>query len=919
MTTPISSLDVQTQIDLAHELVVNTGTGDPERLPLSVLSDGLPGNPTVFVASADLSGINTLTFANTGHTTHSDGLGIEFFVENTNTQALSAHVTGQPARPVYYHDGTTRLPGNILTVGLLVTLTYRASDNRWLSSLVPPGELGQTADQVDMAISDHADMPYAHQVPGLVFLPVGDVSGSSGFFEFTLPSGVTVEDGLSLQFVSDIANAADLRAREAGGTLYDVYYLDGSTAVASGGVAIDETLIFTFINRTGLTNRWIVHKFEAVPEGITEARANQLIQDAVDVLVGTAPDAFDTLGEIATRLGRLAPLDSPSLTGTPTVPTANAGTSTTQASSTEFVTLAIAAALLTGGADGVLASAALQSDGVTLRLTLSDGTEIDVNLMDLISGLISGILTPSSGGLSGGGSSGDLTLGIAAGGVTYAMLAVATINSLRDGVALLTGATFTGAVKGISPAADEDFSRKDYVDGVAALRAALTGAVFTGAVSGVAPTADAHFAVKSYVDSQTGESFHFTSGPPPDSLGADGDTNFDIVDSVFYEKVAGQWESRYTIEVASAFHFSAGAPAATLGNDGDIALDVNSGVWYGKVNGAWVSRYTDQVGAAGTMDGVLSSLGIAISGTSIQVTGGLTQGSDVESNEFDFGTYFASLAGATFTGAVSGVVPTDDAHLTRKDYVDDADDLKADLTGAVFTGAVQGIAPTADADFARKDYVDDADDLKADLTGATFTGAVSGIVPVADANFATKEYVDDNTGSGGFTLRSGVGPPADTLGDDDDWYLNTSDGAWFQKSGGVYGTAIYTDVIGEAGTLDGVINSLALSLTGSDLVATAGRSIGADIPSAALALPFLLLAGGTLTGDVSGTTPTADAHLTRKDYVDAADALRAELTGATFTGLVSGHYPYGRRRISPPRNTLTTIRGAAEPVWRSTG
>jgi hypothetical protein len=37
-----------------------------------------------------------------------------------------------------------------------------------------------------------------------------------------------------------------------------------------------------------------------------------------------------------------APVDSPSLTGTPTAPTATAGTSTTQLATTEFVTAAIA-------------------------------------------------------------------------------------------------------------------------------------------------------------------------------------------------------------------------------------------------------------------------------------------------------------------------------------------------------------------------------------------------------------------------------------------------------------------------------------------------------------------------------------------------------------------------------------------------
>lgn len=62
----------------------------------------------------------------------------------------------------------------------------------------------------------------------------------------------------------------------------------------------------------------------------------------------------------------------------------------------------------------------------------------------------------------------------------------------------LSGATFTGAVKGVAPSADEDFCRKDYVDG----KASLTGATFTGLVKGITPTVDADFVIKSYADTK---------------------------------------------------------------------------------------------------------------------------------------------------------------------------------------------------------------------------------------------------------------------------------------------------------------------------------------------------------------------------------------------------------------------------------
>ena len=152
-----------------------------------------------------------------------------------------------------------------------------------------------------------------------------------------------------------------------------------------------------------------------------------------------------------------ASLASPALTGTPTAPTAGAGTNNTQISTTAYVTAAIAAIVLGGGADGVLASAALQADGITLRLTLSNGTEIDVNLTQLISGLISAVT--ANEGLEGGGTTGNITVGIADGGVTYAKLAAAAVTEIRDGLATLVSPAFTGQPTAPTPADGDDSTR----------------------------------------------------------------------------------------------------------------------------------------------------------------------------------------------------------------------------------------------------------------------------------------------------------------------------------------------------------------------------------------------------------------------------------------------------------------------------
>ena len=52
---------------------------------------------------------------------------------------------------------------------------------------------------------------------------------------------------------------------------------------------------------------------------------------------------------------------------------------------------------------------------------------------------------------------------------------------------------------------------------------------------------------------------------------------------------------------------------------------------------------------------------------------------------------------------------------------------------------------------------------------------------------------------GGFTLRQGSTAPGNSLGDDGDWYLRTSNGQWYQKVSGAW-VSRYTDMLGQAGS-----------------------------------------------------------------------------------------------------------------------
>jgi len=92
----------------------------------------------------------------------------------------------------------------------------------------------------------------------------------------------------------------------------------------------------------------------AAATNTTQIATTAFVRGEVTALVNSATATLDTLGEIATALGNdanlsttlttaiglKAPLASPALTGTPTAPTASAGTNTTQIATTEFVQVA---------------------------------------------------------------------------------------------------------------------------------------------------------------------------------------------------------------------------------------------------------------------------------------------------------------------------------------------------------------------------------------------------------------------------------------------------------------------------------------------------------------------------------------------------------------------------------------------------
>ena len=90
---------------------------------------------------------------------------------------------------------------------------------------------------------------------------------------------------------------------------------------------------------------------------------------------------------------------------------------------------------------------------------------------------------------------------------------IAAIEAGEAGVSSFvqrTGDTMTGQLKGITPVSNEDFTRKDYVDG----KVDKTGDTMTGQLSGITPIADAHLTRKDYVDGITATKLNASGDAP---------------------------------------------------------------------------------------------------------------------------------------------------------------------------------------------------------------------------------------------------------------------------------------------------------------------------------------------------------------------------------------------------------------------
>ena len=184
-----------------------------------------------------------------------------------------------------------------------------------------------------------------------VLLDIKDHTGSSlmtvtatGEMTTTAPSTVdtlTVDTSATLPATTSIGTV----------TSTELSYLDGVTSAIQ--TQIDTKAPTASPALTGTPTA----PTAAAATNTTQIATTEFVRTEISNLVASSPAALDTLDELAAALGddpnfattvtnalaAKAPLASPALTGTPTAPTAAAGTNTTQIATTEFVMTAIPA------------------------------------------------------------------------------------------------------------------------------------------------------------------------------------------------------------------------------------------------------------------------------------------------------------------------------------------------------------------------------------------------------------------------------------------------------------------------------------------------------------------------------------------------------------------------------------------------
>lgn len=272
-----------------------------------------------------------------------------------------------------------------------------------------------------------------------------------------------------------------------------------------------------------------------------------------------------------------------------------------------------------------------------------------------------------------------------------------------SGYAALAGATFTGAVSGIAPTANAHFATKQYVDeAVPSIQASSPLSYSSGMISiDLSAYALASDVPPNVIDATSfnmlvaeGSLFNYSSGVSSALFAADvGDYVYDTrrnrIAIVTRKSVYGDNDEYFSLNGRTIFDFGkmhgivttttldvapGGTGSGTVSCAGHAVL---AGTLVLNLASGNLMRATADAFTSNSNSPTVSVEGIA-NVYNANVPGGPTYTAasplSIDANDeisIDLSAY-AALAGATFTGAVSGIAPTGNAHFATKGYVDNA-------------------------------------------------------------------------------------------------------------------------------------------------------------------------------------------------------------------------------------------------------
>ena len=289
------------------------GYGITDAAPLA--SPGLTGTPTAPTATLNTNNtqIATTAFVNTT---------VEDSIDTNNT--------------VYFQDNAP---------------TFSVFDEIWIDT-----NAGGLYKSVASTSTVPLDSSMVSTSSASITIPAAGASDTRLELDTGLPSG-------SVSFIAPIFIESFSSTGVNDPTLGIVTYADDTQATidsnsisrATGNALDTKIKSFTFTSE-GTTNSSNSHITLTVSEHPVWALQDSDIQSKVDAVIDSAPGALDTLNELAAALGddpnfsttvtnslaTKAPLASPTLSGTPTAPTAASSSNSTQIATTAFVQTAVA-------------------------------------------------------------------------------------------------------------------------------------------------------------------------------------------------------------------------------------------------------------------------------------------------------------------------------------------------------------------------------------------------------------------------------------------------------------------------------------------------------------------------------------------------------------------------------------------------